>query len=61
MGYQRIPQNLPAGVYVIVYEPFFMTMIIGRALCSAIRLSRMKLARPRAVQPRSFSPEPCCR
>src|ERR1035441_9520161 len=38
-----------------------MTTIIGLALLSAIRLSRMKFACPWLDQPRSSSPEPCCR
>ena len=41
--------------------PNGITTIMGFALCSAIKLSRMKLARPMSVQSFSFCPEPWSR
>ena len=46
---------------VCVALPFGITTIIGLALPSAIRLSRMKLARPCQPQPVWSSPAPCSR
>ena len=39
--------------------PLSMTISMGFAFPSAMRLSRMKFARPCSTHPRSFSPAPC--
>src|SRR5579871_5351347 len=42
-------------------RPYGITTIIGLALPSAMRLSRIRLACPVVIQPASVSPAPCRR